>query len=86
MYSENAWKKYSDKELKDLFKFNDEYIEFLSNNKTEREITTYSVKLLEENGYKDLKTLKSVKAGDKVYAVNRGKNVAAFIIGKEDIE
>ena len=86
MYSENAWKKYTDKELKDLFKFNDEYIEFLSNNKTEREITSYSVKVLEENGFKDLKILKSVKAGDKVYAVNRGKNVAAFIIGKEDIE
>ncbi|MCR5112434.1 MAG: aminopeptidase [Acholeplasmatales bacterium] len=86
MYSENAWKKYTDKELKDLFKFNDEYIEFLSNNKTEREITSYSVKVLEENGFKDLKTLTSVKAGDKVYAVNRGKNVAAFIVGKEDIE
>ena len=86
MYSENAWKKYTDKELKDLFKFNDEYIEFLSNNKTEREITSYSVKVLEENGFKNLKTLKSVKAGDKVYAVNRGKNVAAFIVGKEDIE
>ena len=43
MYNENAWKKYDEKELKDLFKFNDEYIEFISNNKTEREVTKATV-------------------------------------------
>ncbi|MBQ6782639.1 MAG: aminopeptidase [Acholeplasmatales bacterium] len=86
MYNENAWKKYDEKELKDLFKFNDEYIEFISNNKTEREVTKASVEILKKNGYKNLDDVTSLKAGDKIYAVNRGKNVAAFIIGKEDIE
>ncbi len=86
MYNENAWKKYDEKELKDLFKFNDEYIEFISNNKTEREVTKATVEILKKNGYKNLDDVTSLKAGDKIYAVNRGKNVAAFIIGKEDIE
>ena len=86
MYNENAWKKYNEKELKDLFKFNDEYIEFISNNKTEREVTKATVEILKKNGYKNLDDVTSLKAGDKIYAVNRGKNVAAFIIGKEDIE
>ena len=86
MYNENAWKKYDEKELKDLFKFNDEYIEFISNNKTEREVTKATVEILKKNGYKNLDDVTSLKAGDKIYAINRGKNVAAFIIGKEDIE
>ncbi len=86
MYNENAWKKYSEKELDALFKFNDEYIDFISDNKTEREVTKASVEILKKNGYKDLNDVKTLKAGDKIYAVNRGKNVAAFIIGKEDIE
>ena len=86
MYNENAWKKYDEKELKDLFKFNDEYIEFISNNKTEREVTKATVEILKKNGYKNLDDVTSLKAEDKIYAVNRGKNVAAFIIGKEDIE
>jgi len=86
MYNENAWKKYDEKELKDLFKFNDEYIEFISNNKTEREVTKATIEILKKNGYKNLDDVTSLKAGDKIYAVNRGKNVAAFIIGKEDIE
>ena len=86
MYNENAWKKYNEKELKDLFKFNDEYIEFISNNKTEREVTKATVEILKKNGYKNLDDVTSLKAGDKIYAINRGKNVAAFIIGKEDIE
>ena len=86
MYNENAWKKYDEKELKNLFKFNDEYIEFISNNKTEREVTKATVEILKKNGYKNLDDVTSLKAGDKIYAVNRGKNVAAFIIGKEDIE
>ncbi len=85
MYSKNAWKKYDKESIKELMKFNDEYIEFLSENKTEREITAFSVKECKKLGYKDLNDVKSLKAGDKVYAVNRGKNIACFIIGSEDI-
>ncbi len=85
MYSKNAWKKYDKESIKDLMKFNDEYIEFLSENKTEREITTFSVNECKKLGYKDLNDVKTLKAGDKIYAVNRGKNIACFIIGSEDI-
>ena len=85
MYKKNAWEKYTKEDLNKLFKFNDEYIDFLSNYKTEREVTIASIKLLEENGFKNIKDLKSLKYGDKVYANNRGKNVCAFIIGKKDI-
>ena len=86
MYNENAWKKYENKELENLFKFNDEYIKFISENKTEREVTKASIEILKKNGFKNLDDVSTLKAGDKIYATNRGKNIAAFIIGKEDIE
>ena len=86
MYAKNAWEKYNKNELKELMSFNDEYIKFLSKSKTERECVKYSVKVLEENGFKDGKLLEKINAGDKVYFTNKGKNVAAFVIGDEPIE
>jgi len=86
MYNENAWKKYNKNDLDKLFKFNDEYIKFISDNKTEREVTKASIEILKNKGFKNLDDVKELKAGDKIYASNRGKNIAAFIIGSEDIE
>ena len=85
MYSKNAWKKY-EKDSKELFKFNDEYMEFLSNSKTERLFVDNSVALAKKYGFKDIKEFTKLNPGDKVYATNRGKNIATFIIGDEPIE
>ena len=85
MYSKNAWKKY-EKDSKELFKFNDEYMEFLSNSKTERLFVDNSVALAKKYGFKDIKEFDKLNPGDKVYATNRGKNIATFIIGDEPIE
>ena len=86
MYNENAWKKYNKNDLDKLYKFNDEYIKFISDNKTEREVTKASIEILKNKGFKNLDDVKELKAGDKIYASNRGKNIAVFIIGSEDIE
>ena len=84
MYRKNAWLKYKDN--KPVMDFAEGYKNFLSISKSERLATIEAVKLLKANGYKDIKDVKSLKAGDKVYAINKGKNVAAFIIGKEPIK
>ena len=86
MYRENAWLKYDQKELKNVMKFNDGYKEFLSISKTERLATKEAVKQLEAAGFKCAKEVKSLKAGDKIYFVNKNKNVCAFIIGKKPLE
>ena len=83
MYRENAWLKYDQKELKNVMKFADGYKEFLSISKTERLATKEAVKQLEAAGFKCAKEVKSLKAGDKIYFVNKNKNVCAFIIGKK---
>ena len=85
MYRENAWKKYNSAEEKKVFKFADEYKDFLSSAKTERLATREAIKRLEAAGFKNVETVKSVKPGDKVYFINKNKNVCAFIIGKKPI-
>ncbi len=86
MYRKNAWLKYNQKEVKEVMKFADGYKEFLSASKTERLATREAVALLEKAGFKDANEMKSVKAGDKLYFINKKKNVCAFIIGKEPLE
>lgn len=86
MYLKNAWSKYEGNKLDELMKFNYEYIDFISNGKTERECVTYSINLLKKQGFKALNEFKSLKPGDKVYVTNKERNVCAFIIGDETIE
>lgn len=86
MYRENAWLKYDQKELKNVMKFSDGYKEFLSFSKTERLATIEATRQLKAAGFVDAKEVKSVKAGDKIYFINKKKNVCAFIIGKKPLE
>lgn len=85
MYNKNIWLNSSDEKIKDIFSFAEDYKNFISVGKTERLCVKESIKLLEEKGFKDLNNTKSLKPGDKVYKINKGKNVCAFIIGKKDI-
>lgn len=84
MYNKYAWEKYNNYD--EIMQFNEGYKAFISAGKTERLCVKEAVKLLEEKGFKDLKTFKTLKPGDKVYATNKGKNVACFVIGKENLE
>ncbi|MBO7095329.1 MAG: aminopeptidase, partial [Lachnospiraceae bacterium] len=86
MEYEKIWKKYSQAELKKLEKLNAEYIDFLSNGKTERECVKEIVRQAEAAGYKDMNKVKKVKAGDKLYRVNKGKAIALFVVGTKPLE
>ena len=86
MYGKYAYEKYEGEAMKPVTEFNDCYIDFLSDSKTERLATKNSVKLAEAKGFKNIATFKKIQAGDKVYAVNRDKNIALFVIGKEKVE
>lgn len=90
MYKENAWKKYTEKEIKEVMDFNENYKEFLTKGKTERACIAETVRLAKEKNYRDLddviKSGEQLKAGDKVYALNMGKNIALFVIGEKPLE
>lgn len=86
----NAWEKYSKEDLEKVFKFAEDYREFLSECKTERECVKRAIAIAEEAGYKNLEDVvkkgKKLKAGDRVYSVNMGKAVVLFNIGREPVE
>lgn len=86
----NAWEKYDDNGIKEIFDFNEGYKNFISQCKTERECVRETIKIVEEKGYRNLddviKDNETLKSGDKVYANNMNKTIALFIIGEEPIE
>lgn len=86
MYSKNAWNKYEGKKLEELMAFNEEYKDFISKAKTERECVAYAVCLCKKYGFKDISEVQSLKTGDKVYATNKDRNICAFVIGQEPLE
>ncbi len=87
----NAWQKYtSKKDLKKVMDFGENYRQFLSKSKTERECVAFFEKKAKAAGYINIedaiKEGKKLKAGDRVYAINKGKMMAIFNIGTESLE
>jgi len=85
-----AWDKYSKKDFKILFKISDDYKKFMSKCKTERECAKEFILRAEKNGYKNINEIinakSNLKPGDKIYANNKDKTLALFVIGTEDME
>lgn len=86
----NAWKSYSAEEKTAVFSFADGYRNFLSKCKTERECVKEIKRIAMEHGFRDMADIirngESLKAGDRVFADNRGKNLLLYVIGSEDLE
>ena len=84
---ENAWKKYDEAGLKEVFEYCEGYKKYISDCKTERECVSESIRIAETYGYRNLedviKNKETLKSGDKVYANNMGKGIALFLIGEE---
>lgn len=76
----------SNEEKKKAFLLCDEYRAFLDEGKTERECVAAAVREAEKNGFKRIDEVSELKPGDKVYDVNRNKNIILAVIGSRDIE
>ena len=81
----NVYEKADEKLLKEIFAYAEDYKVFLDEGKTEREACAYAKAQAIKNGYKPFKFGQKLKAGDKVYYDNRGKNLYLIKIGKEDV-
>ena len=90
MERENAWEKYSEEDKDAVFAFAEEYRKFISDHKTERECVNGIRILAEAAGFRDLEDVMekkiSLKAGDRVFAVNKGKGMALYVIGRQPME
>lgn len=85
----NAWEQLKDDELNQVFEFGESYKYFMDNGKTERECVDEIIKQAKAEGFVSLDEVMDrgvIKPGDKIYAENKGKNVALFVIGNEGLE
>ncbi len=82
----NAWKSWKEKEKEKVFSFAEEYRNFISENKTERKFVDASVELAKKAGFKNISTMKKIEAGDRIFKVNKNKQVIFGKIGRIPIE
>ena len=81
----NCWESIDEKTGKEVESFARDYRKILDRGKTEREFSAAAVELLEKQGFTDLKKLKAVKAGAKVFQHIRGKALVAAVVGKRPL-
>jgi len=85
----NVWEETDRTETEMIFDFNEEYKIFLDKGKTERESAAEIIKIAEKNGFIAIEKVINegiqLKPGMKVYANNKSKGVAMFVMGKESI-
>ncbi len=82
----NGWDRLAEGEEAALNAYCEDYKKFLDEGMTERECVDYTVRLAKANGFVELQRGMQLKAGDKVYRVNRGKSVMLAVIGSESLE
>ncbi len=83
---ENGWKAADGPLKEEIFRFAEGYKDFLNKGKTERLACKEALLMAKELGFVNLEEKESLKAGDKVYFLNRDKNLFLAVLGKEDIE
>ena len=89
METKPAWEKYDAGALEELEDVCAEYIQFITENKTEREFAAAAIAQAEKAGYTDLYQAldegRRLSAGDKVYAQTHGKAVIFAHLGTEPL-
>ncbi len=81
-----GWENVSEEERSKINTFGDEFIYFLNNCKTEREVADFVRDVLNKNGFIDLREKMVLEPGDKIYYINRNKSVYIAIIGTDKME
>jgi aspartyl aminopeptidase len=85
-----VWDSIDNDEMNNLMNFSEEYKLFMDASKTEREAANEIVRLAQQKGFVNINDFigkaTAVKPGDKIYAVNKGKAVSLFVIGKQPLE
>jgi len=81
----SCWEIWNSTTTKKAFEFSEGYKDFLNKVKTEREAVAEGEKMAKKNGFKDLNKAKNLKAGDRIYFVQRNKCLMLAIIGKNGL-
>jgi aspartyl aminopeptidase len=83
--AKNAWLEMTDVEQGEILSFSQEYRNFLTVNKTEREFVKTAVEMLKKEGFKNLDEVSSLQPGDRIYKENRSRALIAAVIGEKSL-
>ncbi len=78
----NVWTNADENLKKDIMAFSEGYKDFLNKGVTERKCVKEAKIQAEKCGYVPIETKENLKSGDKVYFINRDKNIVLAHIGK----
>ncbi len=82
----NVYEKADEQTMKAIFDYAKGYCKFIDEGKTEREACAYVQAEAIKQGYKPYTFGEKLKAGDKVYYNNRGKNLYLIRVGTAPVE
>ena len=89
MYSKNIYKNCNQDKINAINNFCEDYKDFISAGKTERLCVELALNQAKKNGYVSLdeviKSKQKIKAGDKLYRINKNKNIILFNVGKKPL-
>lgn len=86
MYSKNIWKDASQEKVNAIMNFCEDYKHFISVGKTERTCVKEALKIAESKGFKNLHDVKTANVGDKLYLINKNKNIILFTVGQKPVK
>jgi len=85
MERQSTWLRWDEEGKNKALQFCDRYKSFLSENKTVRKFLQACVKAAEESGYRPLEDCQQLRCGDKVYQVNRNKQLFLCQVGSHPL-
>lgn len=83
---ENGWKTVDSALKEKVYNFAEGYKAYLDKGKTERLACEAALSMAQAQGFSNLEEKETLLPGDKVYFVNRDKNLFLAVIGTEDVE
>lgn len=88
--AKTAWDTYTPEQLDTVMTFADNYMQFISEGKTERRVVDQAIALARGFGYRDMNEVifnhETLKAGDKVWFNMMGKAIALVQLGSDPLE
>lgn len=81
----NGWLNLENNRIDEINHFCEDYKHFLNAGKTERQCVKAAIAEAEQNGFRPIEEFEQLVAGDKVYFINRNKNVVLTVVGKRPI-
>ena len=82
----SGWEGLSETEFNEINVFANQYMGFMNNAKTEREVIDVSESMAREHGFRDISEFETVKPGDKLYYINRRKNIFLVVVGTDPLD